>query len=102
MVTHPRVMENTVRKTDDRRKRKRAEKAERKAAEESTQEQDVKRLKNLKGQEIQTRSGCMLTESSCNVECQPADCLPTRGISVIATIPRQMAKLARAVHCLIT
>lgn len=57
MVTHPRVLDNTVRKTDDRRKRKRAEKAERQAAEESVQEQEVKRLKNLKGAEIQARSG---------------------------------------------
>lgn len=57
MVTHPRVLDNTVRKTDDRRKRKRAEKADRRAAEESAQEQEVKRLKNLKGTEIQQRSG---------------------------------------------
>ena len=57
MVTHPRVLDNTVRKTDDRRKRKRAEKAERRAAEESVQEQEVRRLKNLKGEEIQQRSG---------------------------------------------
>lgn len=55
MVTHPRVLENTVRKTDDRRKRKRAEKAQRKAAQESIQQQEVKRLKNLKGQQIQER-----------------------------------------------
>ena len=55
MVTHPRVMENTVRKTDDRRKHKRAEKAERKAAELSVQQEEVKRLKNLKGQQIQER-----------------------------------------------
>lgn len=57
MVTHPRVLDNTVRKTDDRRKRKRAEKAERRAAEDGVQEQEVKRLKNLKGAEIQARSG---------------------------------------------
>lgn len=55
MVTHPRTMDNMVRKTDDRRKRKRAEKAERKAAEASAQQQEVKRLKNLKGQQIQER-----------------------------------------------
>ena len=60
MVTHPRVLDNTVRKTDDRRKRKRAEKAERRAAEESAQDQEVKRLKNLKGEEIQQRSGWIL------------------------------------------
>ncbi|KAL0049758.1 hypothetical protein WJX82_009349 [Trebouxia sp. C0006] len=55
MVTHPRILENTVRKTDDRRKRKRAEKAQRKAAQESIQQEEVKRLKNLKGQQIQER-----------------------------------------------
>ena len=55
MVTHPRTMDNMVRKTDDRRKRKRAEKAERKAAEANAQQQEVKRLKNLKGQQIQER-----------------------------------------------
>lgn len=55
MVTHPRVMESTVRKTDDRRKRKRAEKTERRAAEQDVQQQEVKRLKNLKGQQIQDR-----------------------------------------------
>ncbi|DBA96751.1 TPA: hypothetical protein ACH3X1_015590 [Trebouxia sp. C0004] len=55
MVTHPRILENTVRKTDDRRKRKRAEKAQRKAAQESIQQQEVKRLKNLKGRQIQER-----------------------------------------------
>ncbi|KAL0032245.1 hypothetical protein WJX79_000491 [Trebouxia sp. C0005] len=55
MITHPRILENTVRKTDDRRKRKRAEKAQRKAAQESIQQQEVKRLKNLKGQQIQER-----------------------------------------------
>ena len=60
MVTHPRVLENTVRKTDDRRKRKRAEKAERRAIEESAEEQEVKRLKNLKGEEIQQRSGWII------------------------------------------
>lgn len=67
MVTHPRVPDNTVRKTDDRRKRKRAEKAERRAVEESAQEQEVKRLKNLKGEEIQQRSGwiCCLRLATC-------------------------------------
>lgn len=60
MVTHPRVLENTVRKTDDRRKRKRAEKAERRAIEESAEEQEVKRLKNLKGEEIHQRSGWII------------------------------------------
>lgn len=60
MVTHPRILDNTVRKTDDRRKRKRAEKADRRAAEESAQEQEVKRLKNVKGTEIQQRSGQIL------------------------------------------
>lgn len=55
MVTYPRVLDNTVRKPDERRKRKRAAKAERQAAEQSAQQQEVKRLKNLKSQEIQAR-----------------------------------------------
>lgn len=55
MVTYPRVLEHTVRKTDDRRKCKRAEKSERRAAEESAEQAEVKRLKNLKNEEIQGR-----------------------------------------------
>ncbi len=61
MVTHPRILENTVRKTDDRRKRKRAEKAQRKAAQESIQQEEVKRLKNIKGHQIQERcAACVI------------------------------------------
>lgn len=55
LVTHPRVIEDTVRKEDDRRKRKRAEKAERKALEEEKRKTEVRRLKNLKKAEIQER-----------------------------------------------
>lgn len=44
-----------MRKEDDRRKRKRAEKAERKAEEESRRKEELKRLKNLKKQEIQEK-----------------------------------------------
>ena len=65
MVTHPRVLDNTVRKADDRRKRKRAEKAERQAAEVTAQEQEVKRLKNLKGEEIHQRSEWIFLLASC-------------------------------------
>ena len=74
VVTHPRIMESTVRKADDRRKRKRADKAERKAAEESAQEQEVKRLKNLKGQQIQERSDCLNAHHSRACSTAPASC----------------------------
>ncbi len=71
MVTHPRILENTVRKTDDRRKRKRAEKAQRKAAQESIQQQEVKRLKNLKGQQIQERcAACVTNLRQCFTTCE--------------------------------
>lgn len=55
LVTHPRQLEGTIRKEDDRRKRQRAEKAARKAAEEESRRAEVKRLKNLKKAEIEDR-----------------------------------------------
>eukprot|EP00887_Chlorella_sp_A99_P002553 scaffold6.g2553.t1 len=55
IVTHPRKLEGTVRKEDDRRRRARAEKAARKVAEEAARREEVKRLKNLKRQEIEER-----------------------------------------------
>ncbi|GAB4820679.1 hypothetical protein N2152v2_007725 [Parachlorella kessleri] len=55
IVTYPRKLEGVVRKEDDRRKRKRADKAERLRAEESQRQQELKRLKNLKKQEIEEK-----------------------------------------------
>jgi len=55
LVTHPRQIEGTVRKEDDRRKKTRAEKAARKLAEEEERRSEVKRLKNLKKAEIEGR-----------------------------------------------
>lgn len=52
---HPRVVEGAVRKEDDRRKRKRAEKAERLKAQEEQHREEVKRLKNLKKKEIEDK-----------------------------------------------
>ncbi|GAX72819.1 hypothetical protein CEUSTIGMA_g274.t1 [Chlamydomonas eustigma] len=52
---HPRVIEGTIRKEDDRRKRKRAEKAERLKEQEDRHREEVKRLKNLKKKEIEEK-----------------------------------------------
>ncbi|KAJ9586169.1 hypothetical protein L9F63_020191, partial [Diploptera punctata] len=49
---YPRTMENSLRKKDDRRKRKRQEVKERKAAEEARKREELKRLKALKKNEI--------------------------------------------------
>ena len=70
MVTYPRVLDHTVRKTDDRRKRKRAEKSERQAAEQRAQQAQVKRLKNLKNEEIQDRYPAeSMLRAALHVEC---------------------------------
>lgn len=55
IVTHPRQIEGTVRKEDDRRRRARAEKAARQAAEEEARRAEVRRLKNLKKAEIEDK-----------------------------------------------
>jgi protein KRI1 len=55
IVGHPRVIEDAVRKKDDKRARKRREKAERKVADEAARREEVKRLKNLKKAEIQDK-----------------------------------------------
>lgn len=55
VIGHPRVIEGTVRKGDERRKRARAEKAARKAAEAAERETVVRHLKNVKRSEIEER-----------------------------------------------
>jgi protein KRI1 len=55
IVGHPRVITDVVRKKDDKRARKRKEKAERKEAERKAAEEELKRMKNLKKMEIQDR-----------------------------------------------
>ena len=52
---HPRVIDGIVRKQDDKRKRKRAEKAERLKEQEERHREEVKRLKNLKKKEIEDK-----------------------------------------------
>jgi len=49
----PRVIDDSVRRPDERRKRQRDAKAARKQAEKEAREVEVRRLKNLKKQEIQ-------------------------------------------------
>ncbi|KAG2432858.1 hypothetical protein HXX76_008591 [Chlamydomonas incerta] len=55
IVTHPRNVEGTVRKEDDRRKRQRDAKKARQEAAEAEAREDVKRMKNLKKQEIESK-----------------------------------------------
>lgn len=74
IVTHPRNIEGTIRKEDDRRKRKRQEKAERVEQEEKQRREEIKRLKNLKKAEIneklgQVRSGCRPRPTSTDCCC---------------------------------
>lgn len=49
----PRVIADSVRRPDERRKRQRESKAARKQAEKEAREVEIRRLKNLKKQEIQ-------------------------------------------------
>ncbi|KXZ47073.1 hypothetical protein GPECTOR_38g310 [Gonium pectorale] len=55
IVTHPRNIEGTVRKPEEKRKRQRDAKKQRLEAAENEAREDVKRLKNLKKQEIESR-----------------------------------------------
>ena len=48
-------VEGSIRKKDDRRKRQREAKAERKAAEKGEAADDLKRLKNIKKKELNTK-----------------------------------------------
>jgi protein KRI1 len=49
----PRVIADSVRRPDERRKRQREAKAQRQQAEKEAREAEIRRLKNLKKQEIQ-------------------------------------------------
>ena len=55
IITHPRNVEGTVRKEDDRRKRQRDAKKARQEAAEAEAREEVKRMKNLKKQEIESK-----------------------------------------------
>ncbi|KAF5829462.1 hypothetical protein DUNSADRAFT_16043 [Dunaliella salina] len=55
IASHPRVIEGTVRKEDDRRKRQREAKKQRKEAEMAQHAEEIKRLKNLKKKEIEEK-----------------------------------------------
>jgi hypothetical protein len=53
IATFPRTLEGVTRKTDSKRKRQRESRKEREAAAIRTRAEEVKRLKNLKVQEVQ-------------------------------------------------
>jgi len=53
ILTHPRDIPSLVRRTDDTRATKRAEKAERKAAEKAEKEEEARRLKGEKRREME-------------------------------------------------
>jgi len=55
LISHPRVISDAVRKEDSKRRRQRDAKAERVAQEKERMDEEVKQLKNLKKQEIETR-----------------------------------------------
>lgn len=55
IISHPRIIEDSVRKDESSRKRKRKEREERKKAEMQVQYEEIKRLKNLKKMEMQEK-----------------------------------------------
>lgn len=55
LISHPRKIEGTVRKEDDKRKKQRAEREARKKAEEESRRAEIRRLKNLKKAEIEQK-----------------------------------------------
>ena len=55
LISHPRHIEGTIRKENDKRKRQRAEKEARKKAEQEAHVAEIRRLKNLKKAEIQQK-----------------------------------------------
>ena len=55
LVSHPRQVQGSVRKSDDSRKRQRQAKAERQAEEAAQRLEELKRLKNLKRADIEAR-----------------------------------------------
>ena len=55
IVSHARHVEGTMRRTDDKRKKKRDEKKQRKRLEKEKKREELKRLKNLKRKELERR-----------------------------------------------
>jgi protein KRI1 len=55
IISHPRVIGDSVRKQDERRKRQRDAKAARLQAEREVQQEELKQLKNIKKQEIEEK-----------------------------------------------
>ncbi len=55
IVSHPRQVDGSVRRPDDRRKKSRDAKKERQREAEAQREEEIKRLKNLKKKEIEER-----------------------------------------------
>lgn len=55
IISHPRIIEDSVRKDESSRKRKRKEREERKKAEMQAQYEEIKRLKNLKKMEMEEK-----------------------------------------------
>ena len=65
LVSHPRQVQGSVRKSDDSRKRQRQAKAERQAEEAAQRQEELKRLKNLKRADIEARCAPFRQQHSC-------------------------------------